>query len=147
MKSGKYMSYLLVLPLLFGGVHSYGADEIAVLCVGIDGHILVEMGGESGECSDTHPGETTPAAETMLTSDASEESHCGTCVDIPLVLGGGSHATYTSQRSTKVPPNAATAATLGPAGAGNGCRPCPVTSCATRRPDAQDSILSVRLLV
>ncbi len=55
-----------------------------VLCIGADGHVALEV-STNGHCTDTHaidPEHTEPT----ITGAASEEDHCGSCIDLTIFL-------------------------------------------------------------
>ena len=68
------------LPLGLGGM------EQAVLCFGADGHVTVEA-ALNGRCSDfLEVSSQTAHQSTLITSRASTMDHCGTCIDIPILI-------------------------------------------------------------
>ena len=55
-----------------------------VLCIGSDGHVEFEI-AVNGRCTDTHDlHEAHP--EIAMTADTAEENHCGSCLDLPILV-------------------------------------------------------------
>lgn len=55
-----------------------------VLCIGADGHVAFEA-STNGRCTHAHafdPEHTEPT----ITGDASEEDHCGSCIDLTIFV-------------------------------------------------------------
>ena len=55
-----------------------------VLCIGADGHVALEA-STNGHCTDAHafdPEHTEPT----ITEAASEEDHCGSCIDLTIFV-------------------------------------------------------------
>ena len=53
-----------------------------VLCIGADGHVKFEIAAD-GRCTDPH-GLSKKYAEVVIAASASEEDHCGSCIDLAI---------------------------------------------------------------
>ena len=53
-----------------------------VLCIGADGHVEFEIAAD-GRCTDPH-GLSKKHAEVVIAAAASEEGHCGSCIDLAI---------------------------------------------------------------
>ena len=53
-----------------------------VLCIGSDGHVEFEIAAD-GRCTDLH-GLYTEHMEVVIAAAASEEDHCGSCIDLAI---------------------------------------------------------------
>ena len=55
-----------------------------VLCIGSDGHVEFEI-AVNGRCTDTHaPHEA--HTEIAMAADSAEKNHCGSCLDLPILV-------------------------------------------------------------
>ncbi len=67
--------YLIIIPMQLSNY---------VLCIGTDGHVALEV-SSNGRCTDAHPSD--PAhAELTITGTATEEDHCGSCIDLAIFV-------------------------------------------------------------
>ena len=55
-----------------------------VLCIGADGHVAFEAAAD-GRCTDTHVCDS-EHAETTIAGTATEEDHCGSCIDLAIFV-------------------------------------------------------------
>ena len=83
----------------------FGVTNSFILCIGEDGHVTVETA--INDCCGLHPVVSSQTANQSHTENAissadhpSDEDHCGSCVDMPLVTGEFRYCPDT----TKVPP-------------------------------------------
>ena len=53
-----------------------------VLCIGADGHVEFEIAAD-GRCTDLH-GLSKEHTEVVIAAAASEEDHCGSCIDLAI---------------------------------------------------------------
>ena len=67
--------YLSIIPMQLS---SY------VLCIGIDGHVELEI-GRDGRCADTLDFHETQT-EAVITTVPVEENHCGSCIDLAIFV-------------------------------------------------------------
>ena len=55
-----------------------------VLCISSDGHVEFEI-AVNGRCTDTH-GPDEGHTEVMTNTVTAEENHCGSCLDLPILV-------------------------------------------------------------
>ena len=55
-----------------------------VLCIGSDGHVEFEV-AVNGRCTDTHALHEMQT-EIAMAADSAEENHCGSCLDLPILV-------------------------------------------------------------
>ena len=67
--------YLTIIPMQLSNY---------VLCIGADGHIALEISTD-GRCTDTHTFDS-EHTEPTITGAASEEDHCGSCIDLTIFV-------------------------------------------------------------
>ena len=67
--------YLIIIPMQLSGY---------VLCIGADGHVAFEAAAD-GRCTDTHVCDS-EHAETTIAGTATEEDHCGSCIDLAIFV-------------------------------------------------------------
>jgi hypothetical protein len=88
---------LLSLMLLFCLLIAPGAALGTVVCIGSDGHVQLEA-ARHGRC---HSLTVSPAAwQAQTAGPLAEADHCGSCVDIPVLIGD----TREYSRSIAAPP-------------------------------------------
>lgn len=67
--------YLIIIPMQLSNY---------VLCIGADGHVALEV-STNGRCTDTHAFDS-EHAEAIIAGDATEEDHCGSCIDLAIFV-------------------------------------------------------------
>jgi len=70
----------------------FGVTNSFILCIGEDGHVAVETA--INDCCNQHPVISTQPANQSHTENVissadhpSDDNHCGSCIDVPLVTG------------------------------------------------------------
>ena len=57
-----------------------------VLCIGSDGHVACNLKSQStDDCTDTHALHEMQT-EIAMAADSAEENHCGSCLDLPILV-------------------------------------------------------------
>ena len=67
--------YLIIIPMQLSNY---------VLCIGADGHVALEV-SINGRCTDAHAFDP-EHMEPMIAGAASEEDHCGSCIDLTIFV-------------------------------------------------------------
>ena len=67
--------YLSIIPMQLSAY---------VLCIGANGHVAFEA-AVNGRCTDTHTFDS-KYTETTIAMSASEEDHCGSCIDLAVFV-------------------------------------------------------------
>lgn len=67
--------YLIIIPMQLSDY---------VLCIGADGHVALEA-STNGRCIDAHTCDP-EHAELTITGAATEEDHCGSCIDLAIFV-------------------------------------------------------------
>lgn len=86
MKKSRTKVFILYLSLLAHLLAGAGSVECVVLCFEADGQVAVEY-SRNGTCCSS-PTVQVSSRSSSLVKSSSVKDHCGTCLDIPVLLSG-----------------------------------------------------------
>lgn len=93
----------IVLMALLSLTVALNVSQAAVLCIGDDGHIAIELAGHRHCGHDAHGDDHGTDAPEASVSLCAEDGHCRPCTDIPLSTGTCEYRSAPKPASEKVP--------------------------------------------